>query len=42
MVCPLIIEDVYKIYAESFRDDAHLRALVQEAQGVVDAALNAK
>ena len=35
-------EDVYKIYAESFRDDAHLRALVQEAQGVVDAALNAK
>jgi phosphoglucomutase len=32
-------EDVYKIYAESFRDEAHLRSLVQEAQGVVDTAL---
>jgi len=32
-------EDLYKIYAESFRDDAHLRQLLGEAQGVVDAAL---
>jgi phosphoglucomutase len=32
-------EDIYKIYAESFRDDAHLRALLREAQTIVDAAL---
>ncbi len=32
-------EDLYKIYAESFRDDAHLLRLLGEAQGVVDAAL---
>jgi phosphoglucomutase len=33
-------EDIYKIYAESFRDEAHLqRLLVDEAQTVVDAAL---
>jgi phosphoglucomutase len=32
-------EDIYKIYAESFRDDAHLRALLREAQSIVDAAL---
>jgi len=34
-------EDIYKIYAESFRDAAHLLRLVDEAQGVVDAALAA-
>ena len=33
-------EDLYKIYAESFRDEAHLRRLLGEAQGVVDAALS--
>jgi len=32
-------EDIYKIYAESFRDDAHLRRLLADAQGVVDSAL---
>ena len=32
-------EDLYKIYAESFRDTAHLRELLAEAQRVVDAAL---
>ncbi len=32
-------EDIYKIYAESFRDRAHLDALLQEAQEIVTAAL---
>ncbi len=32
-------EDLYKIYAESFRDEAHLRALLTQAQSVVDSAL---
>jgi phosphoglucomutase len=32
-------EDIYKIYAESFHDDAHLRKLIGEAQTIVDAAL---
>jgi phosphoglucomutase len=32
-------EDIYKIYAESFRDDAHLSAIVAEAQHIVNAAL---
>jgi phosphoglucomutase len=32
-------EDIYKIYAESFRDAAHLDRLVAEAQRIVDAAL---
>jgi phosphoglucomutase len=32
-------EDIYKIYAESFRDEAHLRTLLSEAQSIVDAAL---
>jgi phosphoglucomutase len=32
-------EDIYKIYAESFRDERHLRMLLQEAQSIVDAAL---
>jgi phosphoglucomutase len=32
-------EDIYKIYAESYRDDAHLRRLIGEAQTIVDAAL---
>jgi phosphoglucomutase len=34
-------EDVYKIYAESFRSDAHLQRIVDEAQAVVGAALTA-
>ena len=34
-------ENIYKIYAESFRDAAHLRLLVTEAQALVDAAIAA-
>jgi phosphoglucomutase len=32
-------EDIYKIYAESFKDEAHLKSILQEAQQIVDAAL---
>jgi phosphoglucomutase len=32
-------EDIYKIYAESFRDEAHLQLILHEAQSIVDAAL---
>jgi phosphoglucomutase len=32
-------EDIYKIYAESLRDDAHLHLLLAEAQRIVDAAI---
>jgi phosphoglucomutase len=32
-------EEIYKIYAESFKDDAHLKALLDEAQKIVDTAL---
>jgi len=32
-------ENIYKIYAESFRDPAHLGALVAEAQQLVDAVI---
>jgi phosphoglucomutase len=32
-------EDIYKIYAESFRGEEHLRAIMQEAQRIVDAAI---
>jgi phosphoglucomutase len=35
-------EDVYKIYAESFRGAAHLSALVSEAQDLVDAAIDGR
>jgi phosphoglucomutase len=34
-------EDIYKIYAESFRGEDHLRQIVEEAQAIVDAALQA-
>ncbi len=34
-------ENIYKIYAESFKSDEHLRQLLGEAQSVVDAALGA-
>ena len=33
-------ENVYKIYAESFRDDRHLERIVAEAQDIVDAAMH--
>jgi phosphoglucomutase len=32
-------EDVYKIYAESFRDEAHLARILDEARTIVSAAL---
>jgi len=32
-------EDIYKVYAESFRSDAHLREILRDAQAIVDAAL---
>jgi phosphoglucomutase len=32
-------EDIYKIYAESFRDERHLQEIVAEAQKIVGAAL---
>lgn len=32
-------EDIYKIYAESFRGEDHLRRIVEEAQAIVDATL---
>lgn len=34
-------ENIYKIYAESFRSEAHLQALVQEAQQMVTRSLEA-
>ncbi len=34
-------ENIYKIYAESFRGADHLRRLVEEAQTIVDHALTA-
>jgi phosphoglucomutase len=33
-------ENIYKIYAESFKDNAHLGAIVTEAEGIVNNALN--
>jgi phosphoglucomutase len=35
-------ENIYKIYAESFRDAAHLEALVREAQQLVDTAIGSR
>ncbi len=32
-------EAIYKIYAESFKDEAHLHSLLDDAQKIVDAAL---
>jgi phosphoglucomutase len=32
-------ENIYKIYAESFRDERHLQAIVNEAQNIVNNAL---
>jgi phosphoglucomutase len=34
-------EDIYKIYAESFRDPVHLQLLLQQGQQIVDRALAA-
>ena len=35
-------EDIYKIYAESFRGAESLRILLREAQAIVDRALSAR
>lgn len=35
-------EDIYKIYAESFRDQDHLEAIIEQAQQIVDNALKSK
>ena len=35
-------EDIYKIYAESFRGEESLRVLLREAQEIVDRALSAR
>jgi phosphoglucomutase len=32
-------ENIYKIYAESFKDQSHLNAIVSEAEGLVNDAL---
>ena len=32
-------EDVYKIYAESFQGETHLRQIQEEAQGIISKAL---
>src|SRR5207248_2741715 len=34
-------ESIYKIYAESFKDDRHLKAILTEAQVIVNNALEA-
>jgi phosphoglucomutase len=33
-------ENIYKIYAESFRSDEHLQQILGEAKTIVDAALS--
>ena len=38
-VRPSGTENIYKIYAESFRDQAHLDAIVDQARQIVDDAL---
>jgi phosphoglucomutase len=35
-------ENIYKIYAESFKDEAHLDAIVSEAQEIVNKALGGR
>jgi phosphoglucomutase len=32
-------EDIYKLYAESFRGQAHLDCIVEEAQQIISAVL---
>ena len=34
-------ENLYKVYAESFQDESHLNAIVEEAEGIVTRALDA-
>jgi phosphoglucomutase len=35
-------EDIYKIYAESFRGEEHLRRILEEAQAIVNGVLAAQ
>jgi phosphoglucomutase len=35
-------ENIYKIYAESFKGAAHLEALVSEAEGLVNTAIGGR
>ena len=35
-------EDIYKIYAESFRGSEHLKRILEEAQTIVDAAISSE
>jgi phosphoglucomutase len=37
--CPSGTENIYKIYAESFKDSAHLKTILNEAQEMVNNAL---
>jgi phosphoglucomutase len=39
-VRPSGTENIYKIYAESFKDQPHLNAILAEAEGIVNNALN--
>ena len=32
-------ENIYKLYAESFKDESHLNAIIREAQEIVSNAL---
>jgi phosphoglucomutase len=38
--CPSDTENIYKIYAESFQDEAHLEVILREAHEIVQGALN--
>ncbi len=40
-VRPSGTEDIYKIYAESFKGEDHLRQIIADAQDMVDRALAA-
>jgi phosphoglucomutase len=40
-VRPSGTEDLYKVYAESFVGEDHLRAVQEEARAIVDAAFRA-
>ena len=33
-------EPIYKLYAESFKDEAHLDAIIHEARSIVNAAVS--
>ena len=41
MALPSGTENIYKIYAESFRGENHLRRIQEEAQTIVNEALEA-